>query len=194
MSEKYDCWLNTLNESFPDTPNKMRFLETFVALYLATAEMAKEAFDLDFDIEGIQQYFLDYLASGKTANVSLNSYQDLLKEFRSNSAHFYMQKGSNDISPSVKVWGRYHRLKNNKILPDGRVIVGEYLVRENIVDELLKEKGYTKKQCVEMWKKEEYINFEADRSTRSRKIDIHKEPENVFVFYVFEDKEANLDE
>ena len=105
-----------------------------------------------------------------------------------------MQKGSNDISPSVKVWGRYHRLKNNKILPDGRVIVGEYLVRENIVDDLLKEKGYTKKQCVEMWKKEQYINFEADRSTRSRKIDIHKEPENVFVFYVFEDKEANLDE
>ena len=52
------------------------------------------AFDLDFDIEGIQQYFLDYLASGKTANVSLDSYQDLLKEFRSHSAHFYMQKGA----------------------------------------------------------------------------------------------------
>ena len=194
VSEKYDRWLNTLNESFPDTPNKMRFLETFVALYLATAEMAKEAFDLDFDIEGIQQYFLDYLASGKTANVSLDSYQDLLKEFRSHSAHFYMQKGSNDISSSVEVWGRYHSLKNNKILSGGRAIVGEYLVRENIVDDLLKEKGYTKKQCVEMWKKEQYISFEADRSTRSRKIDIHKEPENVFVFYVFEDKEASQDD
>ena len=188
LSNKYDLWSKTLTDSFPDAPNKKRFIETFAAPYLVTAEIAKEAFDLNFNIRTLIDYFADYLAGGKTQDVSLASYADLLNEFSSHSANFYAKKDSNEISSTVEVWGRYVS-HSNKFTPDGKQIVGEYLVREHIVERLLKEKGYTKKQCVDIWKRENLISHEKDRSTRSRKVDLSKEAENVYVFLVFSTEE-----
>lgn len=184
LSNKYDFWSKTLTDSFPDAPNKKRFIETFAALYLVTAEIAKDAFDLDFNISAIIAYFANYLAGGKTQDVSLSSYTELLNEFFSHSGNFYSQKDSNEISSTVEVWGRYVS-HSGKYTTDGKLIVGEFLVREHIVERLLKEKGYTKKQCIDVWKRENLINYEKDRSTRCRKIDLSKDAENVYAFYVF---------
>lgn len=82
----------------------------------------------------------------------------------------------------------------DEIHPSGKKIVGKYLVRQNIVNDLLKKGGYTKAQCVAVWKQKGLIDYEKGRNTRTRKIDFTKKSEEIFVFYVFEPQEASQDE
>jgi hypothetical protein len=161
---------------------------------LTTAEIAKEALGLEFDIEGIVAYFYNYLEdTDNNMEVSLDSYDYLMKEFFANSANFYQKAGSNDIQTHSTVWGRYEKIEDAPYSP-GKKIVGKYLVRQNIVNELLEKGHYTKTQCVSIWKQKGLIDYEKGRNTRSRKIDFTKKAEDVFVFYVFENAGGNQDE
>ena len=185
----YNRWRTKLREILPQVAFRDKFIDTFPALYLTTAEIAKEALELEFLTDSIVDYFTCYLNSkDNNMNVSEKSYEYLMQEFSANSNSFYHKKGSNEIATKGKIWGRYNKV--DKLLPDGRRVVGEYLVRPDRVDELLEKKNYSKPQCIETWKAKGYISYDSDRPTRSRKIDTVKDkPEDVFVFYAFEQKE-----
>ena len=186
---KYEYWKNFLREKLPSVPFKEKFIDTFPALYLTTADIAKESLGLEFNTKTIVEYFFSYLESSDNAmNISLQSYDYLIKEFMSNSSNFYQKKGKNDIETHGTVWGRYESVDYEEN-DCGKKIAGKYLVRQNIVHKLLKDAKYTKAQCVGEWKANDLIDYEKGRNTRSRKIDLSKEAENVYVFYVFATEE-----
>ena len=191
---KYESLKKDLREILPSVSFKEKFIDTFPALYLTTAEIAKEALNLEFDVEGIVAYFYNYLEdTDNNMEVSLDSYDYLMKEFFANSANFYQKGDSNDIQTHSTVWGRYEKIED-EIHSSGKKIVGKYLVRQNIVNDLLNKGGYTKTQCVAVWKQKGLIDYEKGRNTRTRKIDFTKKSEEVFVFFVFESKEGSHDE
>ena len=191
---KYEHWKKVLREILPAVSFKEKFIDTFPALYLTTAEIAKESLGLEFNVEGIVEYFCNYLEdTDNNMEVSLDSYDYLMKEFFANSANFYQKGDSNDIQTHSTVWGRYEKIED-ELYSSSKKIVGKYLVRQNIVNDLLIKGGYTKAQCVAVWKQKGLIDYEKGRNTRTRKIDFTKKSEEVFVFYVFESKETSQDE
>lgn len=192
--KKYETWRIRLKDELPKVDFGDKFIDTFPALYLTTAEIAKEALDIEFKVEEIVAYFKEYLSnSDNKMNVSLESYDYLIKEFKAHNANFYRERKSNYIETNGEIWGRYIG-DLDKVNEDGKKIVGEYLVRTNTVEKLLKQEKYTKSQCVDAWKKNYLISYEAGHNTRSRKIDLEKPAEDVYVFYIFEQKGDEEDE
>ena len=193
ISEKYECWIQKLTQLLPKVPFVDKFIENFAAIYLTTAEISKDALNLEFDIQAITDYLTAYLDDeNNSMDVSKESYEMLMDEFAVHSNNFYCNDNSNEISTHGEVWGKY--AKCNKHTASGRRIVGEYLVRKKIVKDLLKAKNYVLEQCKKSWEDNEQISRDKDRPTRSRLIEIGKKPEDVFVFNVFEDKEDSNDE
>ncbi len=185
----YERWRAELREKLPQVAFKDKFIDNFPALYLTTAEIAKEALGLEFNIEGIIQYFVEYLSDDSNdMNVSAKSYNYLIEKFQANSSRFYHTKNSNEIDSSCEAWGRYYEQKNKRT-PNGKKIVGEYAVYKDTVQRLLNEQNYALDQCIASWKANEQISYEERHNTRTRKIDVKKEAIDVYVFYVFEQKE-----
>ena len=188
VESKYNQWKAMLMQVLPKVHFKEKFISTFAALYLATAEIAQEALELKFDTDAIIKYFINYLKTN-TMNVSETSYAYLMEQFAVNSKKFYDFESSNTIYGNSEIWGRY--VNKKKVNADGRVVAGEYVVRQNVVNRLLKEGGFTKTQCVACWKEHNEIDYEKGHNTRSRIVEFGKPAEDVFVFYNFEHKEDN---
>lgn len=192
VAEKYEYWLEVLPERLPKVTFVEKFTENFAAIYLATADISKEALGLEFNIEGIIKYFCEYLSDeNNTMNVSKGSYEVMLEEFAVHSNNFYCEQGSNKINTHAEIWGRYN--KCNKTTASGKKIVGEWLVRPKIVKKIIKDNNYVLEQCKQSWKDNEQISRDKDRPTRSRTIEIGKKDEDVFVFNVFGQEEDKGD-
>jgi len=190
----YEKWRAELREKLPQVAFKDKFIDNFPALYLTTAEISREALGLEFNIEGIIKYFVEYLSDGSNdMNVSSKSYDYLIEKFQANNNRFYHIKNSNAIDVNCEVWGRYAEVKN-KQTSSGKKIVGEYAVYKDIVQRLLNDQNYAIDQCIASWKANEQISYEERHNTRTRKIDVEKEALEVYVFYVFEKKEDNNNE
>ena len=193
VAEKYEQWLKTLAELLPQAPFVDKFNENFAAIYLSTAEVSLEALDLEFNFEGIIEYFKDYLTDeNNSMNVSETSYEMLLDEFAVHSNNFYCDDNSNSINTHGEIWGRYS--KCTKTTPSGKKIIAEYLVRKKIIEKLIKDNGYVLAQCRKSWQEKEQISRDKDRPTRSRIIEIGKKQEEVYVFNVFEKQEEAVNE
>ena len=192
VAPSYEKWKSHLKDVLPSAPFVDRFIETFPALYLTTAEIAKEALNLEFKIEEIIDFCKQHLLNGGTVDISLQSYGFLIKEFFSHDANFYQFPNSNAICTHGEVWGRYK--KCDKYSPSGKKIVGEFQVRENIIEKLLSPNGYIMKRCIEIWSREGLIDRDSDRPTRKRLIEVGKPKERVFCFYIFENEEGGEDE
>ena len=172
-----------LSTRLPDTPAKDRFIEKFAALFVTTAELASKALDIDFDIEGLIQLLADHETThGDSRNTSKNSYDVIIEACRVHKKFFYID---GEPDPVGKSYGRISY--PNRILPDGRTIIEEYEVRRSFLEQVLKENGFpNSRTCAKAWKASDVLDYEAGRSTRSRKIDKSAvEPEDVFVFRVF---------
>ncbi len=161
-----------------------RYIETFPALYLTTAEIAKEAFGLDFAEDELMAFFAEYIADGGTDEISLTSYDDLIEEFRSNIGNFCCTDNSDETVNRGKIWGRYKKL-TPKYSPFG-IVVAEYAVYKSKAEELLHKHNHDKRRSIEIWKKKGLISYEKGKNTRSRKITSNQDVADVYVFNIYE--------
>lgn len=181
----YTKWLKKLKEIMPKSHNQERFVEKFAALFVATAEIAKEALDIAFDTDRIVKFLIEYdKENGKSRNVALESYEKILSECRTNINCFYHY----EHVPTGKVYGKINEPKNKT--HNGKKIATEYLVRRNFVEEILTKYNFPNiTTCAKAWTDAQVISRDSDRPTRSRKIESNGDNEEVFVFLTFCDED-----
>lgn len=121
-----------------------RFVEKFAALFVTTAEIAKEALKLPFDIEGLLSFLEEYDRDhGAERNTSAASYDLIIQICRSQSHKFYVcydkslprtrLSGQEPSAPTHECWGRITNMAKEH--SDGRLIVQEFEIRRNSMDQ-----------------------------------------------------------
>ncbi len=176
-------YCQSLPTQLPNTSTTARFVEKFLALIMTTAELASKALDLPFDTAGLLQYFIEHeTISGNARNVLANSYKVVIDACSTNKTSFF-RKGEAD--PTIKSYGRI--TYPNAILPDGRIVIEQYEIRRSFLEHVLHKNNFPNpKACYEEWRSMGVLDHDADRFTRSRKIDKASEKsEDVFVLRVF---------
>lgn len=197
----YKEWVTKLRERFPKGPSMERFVEKFAALFVTTAEIAKEALNLPFDIEGLMAFMEEYdREHGAERNTSAASYDLIIQICRSQSHKFYVRHDkslprvriSDEVasSPTQECWGRITNMAKEH--SDGRLIVQEFEIRKKNLEDLLRSNGYTNKStCVAAWRSMGVLDAEdATHHYRSRKIDpaaAKGSSEDVYILRVFAD-------
>ena len=180
----YHKWERDLKATFPQGETTGSFIEKFAALFMATAEMATTALGIDFDLKGLQKFFEEHeLENGAKRNVAATSYEVILEACRTNINSFYREgKGE----PFGRAFGRVDY--PNKVQANGTVLVEEYMVRQDFLEEtLIKHHFPNLKTCARQWKQMGVIDYEKGRNTRSRHIDpSSNENENVYVFPIYQ--------
>lgn len=193
-----------LRARFSKGPSMERFVEKFAALFVTTAEIASQALKLPFDIEGLLTFLEEYDRDhGAERNTSAASYDLIVQICRSQQHKFYVcydkslprtrLSGQEPTAPTHECWGRITNMAKEHT--DGRLIVQEFEIRRNNLEELLKSNGYSNKStCVAAWRSLGVLNAEdATHPCRSRKIDptaAKGTSEDVFVLRVFADDAA----
>ena len=193
-----------LRARFSTGPSMERFVEKFAALFVTTAEIASQALKLPFDIAGLLSFLEEYDRDhGAERNTSAASYDLVIQICRSQQHKFYVcydkslprtrLTGTEPSAPTHECWGRITNMAKEHT--DGRLIVQEFEIRRNNMEELLKSNGYTNKStCVAAWRSLGVLNAEdATHPCRSRKIDptaAKGTSEDVFVLRVFADDAA----
>lgn len=190
-----------LRARFSKGPSMERFVEKFAALFVTTAEIAKEALDLPFDVEGLL-YFLEEhdRVHGAERNTSAASYDLIIQICRSNQHKFYVRHDkslprvriSDEVAsaPTQECWGRITNMAEEHT--DGRLIVQEFEIRKKNMKDLLKTNGYTNMTtCVAAWRSMGVLDAEdVTHPCRSRKIDptaAKGSSEDVYVLREFAD-------
>lgn len=194
----YDRWCSQLLSVWPDTPSKDRFIRKFPALFLTTAELAKAALGITFSEQSIVDFFLEReVAHGHNRNSAAESYETVIAQCRIHEDRFYVKTDrsakrntafTQPIIPRNESWGRI--TYTSKLWKDNKVIVQEFEVRKKIVEDILRENGFSnKKTCVEAWKAADVLDYLDDtHPCRKRKIDPaapEGTTEQVYVFRVF---------
>lgn len=178
----YQNWVAKLRAKFPAGPSMERFVEKFAALFVTTAEIASEALNLPFDVEGLLDFLEEYDRDhGAERNTSAASYDLVIQTCRSNPHKFYERHDkslpkvhiTNEVSraPTQECWGRITNMAKEHT--DGRLIVQEFEIRKDELHKLLIAKGYTNRStCIAAWKAMDVLDYEDDtHACRSRKID-----------------------
>lgn len=193
--DQYNSWCDTLPSMLPSNPSTARFIEKFAALFLTTASLAYNALGIQFDIPGLVTFFVEHEEQhGKERNTSAESYDVIIEACRANRSSFYYPAY---LDPVGKILGKISF--PNELLSDGRIVAEKYAVRKFFVEEILAKNGFPNvKTCAKEWKAMGVLDYEKGRNTRSQKIErLAKEPEDVYVFRVFEtkgdDKNGNAD-
>ena len=192
----YDRWRSKLLAIWPNTPSGARFVSKFPALFLTTAELAKAALGITFHEQEIINFFLDYEAQhGNSRNSSKDSYEMLMSQCKIHEDKFYIRndksyaggKAQHDqaIIPRSECWGRITNMLQP--FPGNRVVVQEIEIYNKIVEQLLRENGFSnKKTCQEAWKAADVLDYLDDtHPCRKRKLDPHAPEGTKDQVYVF---------
>lgn len=199
---RYKDWVAKLRARFPEGPSMERFVEKFAALFATTAEIARDALKLPFDIEGLLDFLEEHdREHGAERNTSATSYDLVIQICRSNPHKFYHRHDKSlprvripdevASSPTGECWGRITNMAKDH--HDGRLIVQEFEIRkETLQKDILKAKGYDNHStCIAAWKAMDVLDYEDDtHACRSRKIDPTSAPgayEDVYVLRIFAD-------
>lgn len=195
---RYKAWVANLRSRFPAGPSMERFVEKFAALFVTTAEIAVEALNLPFNIDGLLDFLEEYdREHGAERNTSASSYEIILQECMTQIHKFHKRSDKSDRSPIKTLgfstapigecWGRITQMYKKH--SDGRTIVQEVEVRKNTMEDILKKKGFTNKStCIEAWKAMGVLDYEDPKHPcRSRKVDPNATKEKVYVLRVFEE-------
>lgn len=192
----YENQREILRGLLPDSEFKERFIAKFAALIMTTAEIATKALGIEFDMQGLYDYFVAYEAKNAAArNVSATSYDVILETCSINRHKFYEKRkmshltdaeATYDKTPIADCWGRVS--EENYTLDDGRKVIEELEIYPSVVEKILKDNGFlNKKTCIAAWKAANLIDFEETKSTRKRKVNPYSEKKpHVYVFRVFE--------
>ena len=203
LNARYECLRKDLRKHFPKTVQVERFIETFVAPCMLTAELASEALDIPFDTERVLQFFVNYEAAhGENRATEKKSYDDLLQEFAINKHRLIFRNSTKPARKSLvkkapptthsgQLWGRVTEKKVTH--KDGRTIIREYEIFTPIVEQLLKKHGYDSvKSCENAWISMGVLSYDdEDHHTRKRQMSSDSDhKDRVYVFYEF-DESAN---
>lgn len=185
----YKKWQKTLSQAMSDTPNKERFVEKFAALFMATAEIASEALEIAFDMEGLQNFLLDYdKENGNERNVALKAYEKVIEECRVNINNFHTSENPLN-QPYGKIYGKICRPKNKTY--EGKTVDEEFLIRGSFLESVLKKYGFPNKiTCLRAWSEASLLSKDFDRYTRSRQIAPNSAKEDVYVLLTFKDEDT----
>lgn len=199
VRERYNYWNGKLQPEFTGTPNAARFVEKFVALYMATAEMATEALDIEFDMDGLLAFLKEYdKTEGPARNTSLESYREILDYCDTHPDEFVHQ----DLTSNKKVtnystilngpgricYGRITYMK--KVLPDGRVQTREYELYPYFVDRMLKHhKHRNKDTCIDAWIDAGVLDIYDPGHIKKKRTIGHNDQTGVYVLQKFADPE-----
>ena len=177
----YKEYRDTLPEKLPDTPSKDRFVEKFVALFMTTAELAKVALDIPFDLDSILQWFYDYeKENGEKRNTAKDSYRYVVEQCHIHASNFF----SPENTPKVQAWGAIKTFDYKPV--NGKLLVEEILIRRTPLEDLIRKyKHQNAKSCLDEWNKAGYLSRDKDKPTRSRKVDPNGNLEDVYVLRVF---------
>ncbi len=200
LNKRYEFLCKDLRKRFPKTIQVERFIETFVAPCMLTAELASEALDIPFDSDRILQFFVEYETKhGEDRATEKKSYEELLQEFAINHDRFIyrddtapakkiLKKKVPNNMPSGKIWGRI--TKKNVTMDDGRVLIREYEVYPKFVEQIIKQYGHDSlKSCQDAWISMGVYSYDDDKH-RSRKRQMTEgstRKDRVFVFLEFDD-------
>lgn len=178
----YQNWLAKLRARFPKGNNSERFVEKFAALFVTTAEIATNALNLPFDIDGLLAFMEEYdCEHGAERNTSAASYDVIIHLCRSQQHKFFVRHDKslprvripNEVAsaPISECWGRITNMAKDHT--DGRLIVQEFEIRKKNLEDLLKANGYTNKStCIAAWRAMDVLDAEdSTHPCRSRKID-----------------------
>lgn len=198
---KYKDWVSKLWARFPEGPSMERFVEKFAALFVTTAEIAAEALNLPFDVDGLLNFLEEYdREHGAERNTSAASYDLIIQICRSNLHKFYERHDKSlpkvripdevTKAPSQDCWGRITNMAKEHT--DGRLIIQEFEIRKEALHELLRSKGYDNRStCIAAWKAMDVLDYEDNtHACRSRKIDPSSAKgsnEDVYVLRFFAD-------
>lgn len=185
----YRGWQNKLCEAMSNTPNKERFVEKFAALFMTTAEIASKALGIDFNIQSLQQFLIDYdNSSGNDRNVALQAYWKVLEECRIYAHCFYTPENL-DNPPKGPVYGKVCRCKHKTF--KGKTVDEEFLIRGSYLERVLKKYNFPNKDtCLRAWEEADLLSRDKDRATRSRQIAPGHPKEDVYVLLTFKDDKA----
>lgn len=177
----YDGYVKTLPVQMPDTPTRDRFVEKFVALFLTTAEIARTALGIPFDLNSIIDWFYQYeLENAELRNTSKDSYRDVVEECHIHKSNFYW----GDNVPRVEAWGAIQSFNYKPV--NGKLLVEEILIRRKALERILREQKYNNmKNCLKEWEKAGYLSRDKDKPIRSRKVEPNGKMEDVYVLRVF---------
>lgn len=200
---RYKAWVANLRGRFPAGPSMERFVEKFAALFVTTAEIAAEALNLPFDIDGLLDFLEEYdREHGAERNTSASSYEIVLQECMTQIHKFHKRSDKSDRSsintlnfspsPVGECWGRITKMSRKH--SDGRTIIQEVEVRKKILEDLLNKNGFTNKTtCIEAWKAMGVLDYEdPTHPCRSRKVDPNTAKEKVYVLRIFEENAGIL--
>lgn len=178
----YDNQRSKLLNSWPETPSRERFVSKFPALFLTTAELAKAALGITFSSEAIIDFFLEQEnLNGSSRNSAQDSYEMLMAQCHINEHKFSIKFDKSYSGPkshqdqhsiaSGESWGRI--TYTLQPFPGDRIVVEEIEFHKTIVEQLLRDHGFSnKKTCIEAWKAADVLDFEDDtHPCRKRKLD-----------------------
>lgn len=198
---RYQAWKTKLRATFPEGPSMERFVEKFAALFATTAEIAADALNLPFDVEGLLDFLEEHdREHGAERNTSAASYDIIIQICRSQVHKFYVRHDKSlpkvripdEVikAPTQECWGRITNMAKDHT--DGRLIIQEFEIRKENLHDLLRSKGYDNRStCISAWKAMDVLDYEdSTHPCRSRKIDptsAKGSNEDVYVLRFFAD-------
>lgn len=142
-----------------------------LAIIMTTAEIAKQALKLDFDLVGIQQLLTDIEKSCKEdRDLGLSAYKYFIEQFNIHKAHFeipeIIKTANGSRLENKEIWGTYKVLKNGSI---------EVCVIPSIFKKLMNQGDFEDVNIIlQNWKTKELLSYEEGHNTRKRKINTSK--------------------
>lgn len=149
------------------SPNDNRFISTFAAPILTTAELANAAWKLNIDLNEIEAFLLNYLSQRTIESDLTRTRFDTIIELCLRNQGMFCHKGSiNSISAlhSKDVWGTLEHVQS-----DGLAYYKIWL-HPTQLRKLCKENDMpSAKHCMSAWKERGWIESEPDRLTKRDK-------------------------
>ncbi len=180
-----EMYQQTLSELVASAPQGIsgRFIEKFPTFLVMAAKIAKEALQIEFNINSVVSFC--YECAQKVAEEEGeidSSYADVIGECSTNVKNFFNRGQSFTPQP---LWGAVS-YPNRK--EGDKLVVAEYALKKNILKELLEKHGHPNMNtCLNIWKEAGVLNHEEGRNTRSRKLSLDTPTEDVYVLKVLQD-------
>lgn len=164
VTKLYKDTLKQLTSCSPEGADE-RFIEKFPAFFITTAKLAKLALDLDFDEQGVVDFcYKCWRNIQAEEDIGVKSYNAVISECFVHPDKFY----KNGESDPKEVWGS---VDITEYIEGDKKITMEYGILKSKLEDILTQKGFNNiETCISSWKKEGFLSYDADRSTRKRKI------------------------
>ena len=162
IQEMYTDVLKELTSTAPQGVSD-RFIEKFPVFLVMTARLAKEALNLDFNIDSVVDFCYKCVAESKETEGDIcKSFDEIVETFNINADNFFDSKRREHI-PKV-VWGK---INHSQRIDNNRQLVREYCVYPNKLKELLKDKGYPNPSTeLKIWRDKGVLDCDSNHLTK----------------------------